>query len=164
MCKDCVRKIALAWDDNRSEFGLCTKKSVMAALEYVDKPFLERVWSGAYEEWSNNQQTTIWDSYIRIIQMNQYRGMRWRDGDLFQTYIEDAKQVVALEMGNTEAARTLLNSQEVDNEFEKNRKDVIRLLGYDPFEGRTEETVLIKIIDINALLQKIEGEKIESVK
>ena len=35
---------------------------------------------------------------------------------------------------------------------------------HDPFEGRTEETVLIKIIDINALLQKIEGEKIESVK
>ena len=39
MCKDCVRKIALSWDENRAEFGLCTKKSVMEALEYIDKPF-----------------------------------------------------------------------------------------------------------------------------
>lgn len=139
MCKDCVRKIALNWDENRSEFGLCNKKSVMCALEYIDKPFLETVWNSAYADWNNEnsglKKTTIWDSYIRIIQMVQYRGMRWRDGDLFQTYIEDAKQVAALEMGNAGAAQTLLNSQEVGSECEKNRKDVIRLLGYDPFEG-----------------------------
>lgn len=71
--------------------------------------------------------------------MVQYRGMRWRDGDIFQTYIEDAKQVAALEMGNAEAAPTLLLSQEVNGEFEKNRNSVIRLLGYDPFEGEKIE-------------------------
>ena len=42
-------------------------------------------------------------------------------------------------MGRTEEAQTLISSQEVDNEFEKNRKDVIRLLGYDPFEGEKIE-------------------------
>lgn len=143
MCKDCVRKIALNWDDNRNEFGMCTKKSVMQALEYVDKPFLESVWNSAYADWSNEhpgvQRTTVWDSYIRTIQMVQYRGMRWRDGDLFQTYVEDAKQVAALEAGNTAVAQTLMNGQEVNNEFEQNRKDVIRLLGYDPFEGEKIE-------------------------
>lgn len=137
MCKDCVRKIALNWDDNRAEFGICTKQSVMAALEYVDKPFLEKVWSSAYADWNNDQaglqRTTIWDSYIRTIQMIQYRGMRWRDGDIFQTYIEDAKQVVALENGDISAAQTLVDGQEINNECEKNRKNVIRLLGYDPF-------------------------------
>lgn len=143
MCKDCVRKIALNWDDNRMEFGICNKQSVMRALEYIDKPFIETVWNGAYADWNNEnsglKKTTIWDSYIRIIQMVQYRGMRWRDGDLFQTYIEDAKQVAALESGNREAAKTLLDSQEVSGEFEKNRKDVIKLLGYDPFEGEKIE-------------------------
>lgn len=115
----------------------------MAALEYIDKPFLNKVWDSSYADWNNDnaglKRTTIWDSYIRTIQMVNYRGMRWRDGDLFQTYIEDAKQVAALELGNTEAAQTLLHSQEVDNEFDKNRKDVIRLLGYDPFEGEKLE-------------------------
>lgn len=143
LCKDCTRKIALAWDDNRNEFGACTKKTVMEALEYIDKPFLDSLWDSSYAEWANQdtklRKTTIWDCYIKNVSMIQYRGMRWRDGDIFTTYVEDAKQVAALEMGNTEAAKTLIQSQEVDSEFEKNRKDVIRLLGYDPFEGEKLE-------------------------
>lgn len=143
LCKDCTRKIALNWDDNRSEFGICTKKSVMSALEYIDKPFLNKLWDSSYAEWANQEneirRTTIWDAYIKNVSMVQYRGMRWRDGDIFQTYIEDAKQVAALESGNSAAAQTLLSSQEVNGEFEKNRKDVIRLLGYDPFEGEKLE-------------------------
>lgn len=143
MCKDCVKKIALSWDDNRQEFGACTKRSVMDALEYIDRPFLENLWDSSYAEWANQdsklRRTTIWDSYIKNVSMVQYRGMRWRDGDIFNTYVEDAKEVAALENGNKEAAQTLLDSQEVDNEFEKNRKDVIRLLGYDPFEGEKLE-------------------------
>lgn len=142
MCKDCVRKIALGWDDNRQEFGACTKKTVMEALEYIDRPFLENLWATSYSSWANNndpRKQTIWDSYITNVSMKQYNGKRWRDGDIFNTYVEDAKQVAALEIGNTEAAQTLIHSQEVDNEFDKNRKDVIRLLGYDPFEGEKLE-------------------------
>ena len=143
VCKDCVRKIALDWDDNRNEFGACTKKTVMEALEIIDRPFLNNLWDSSYAEWVNQEgqirRPTIWDAYIKNVSMPQYRGMRWRDGDIFNTFVEDAKQVAALEVGNTEAAQTLLNSQEVDNEFAKNRKDVIRLLGYDPFEGEKLE-------------------------
>lgn len=137
ICKDCVKKIALGWDDNRQEFLGCTKKTVMEALEYIDRPFLENLWSTSYNSWANNsdpRKQTIWDSYITNVSMRQYNGKRWRDGDIFQTYIEDAKQIVALENGNKDAAQTLLMSQEVNSEFEKNRSSVIRLLGYDPFE------------------------------
>lgn len=143
MCRDCVRRIALAWDDNRQEFGACTKKSVMDALEYIDRPFLENLWNSSYAEWADDtkkkRRTTIWDSYIKNVSMINYRGMRWRDGDIFNTYIEDAKQVVALDSGNRDAAQTILMSQEVNNEFERNRNSVIRLLGYDPFEGEKLE-------------------------
>ena len=142
-CKDCIRKIALAWDDNRKEFGLCTKQTVMSALEYIDRPFLNRLWDSSYAEWANQEsqhrRTTIWDAYIKNVGLKNYNGMRWRDGDLFTTYIEDAKQVAALEMGNVEAAQTLISSQEVNGELENNRNDVIRLLGYDPFEGEKLE-------------------------
>ena len=143
ICKDCVRKIALDWDDNRKEFGACTKATVMNALETIDKPFLNKLWDASYAEWADNtnqrRKTTIWDAYIKNVAMVNYRGMRWRDGDIFQTYIEDAKQVVALEMGNKDAAQVLIGNQEVNSEFEKNRKDVIKLLGYDPFEGEKLE-------------------------
>lgn len=138
ICKDCVRKIALNWDDNKQMFGACTKKTVMDALEYIDRPFLERLWDSSYNEWANQdaklRRTTIWDAYIKNVGLKNYNGMRWRDGDIFQTYVEDAKQTAALESGNIDSTLTLLNNQEVNNEFEKNRKDVIRLLGYDPFE------------------------------
>lgn len=143
ICKDCVRKIALNWDDNRREFGVCTKSSVMSALEYIDRPFLNVLWDASYNEWANQgaklRRTTIWDAYIKNVGLKNYRGMRWRDGDIFQTYVEDAREVAALESGNADAAKTLILSQEVDDEFEKNRKDVIRLLGYDPFEGEKLE-------------------------
>lgn len=137
ICKDCVKKIALGWDDNRQEFLGCTKKTVMSALEYIDRPFLENLWTTSYNSWAANndpRKQTIWDSYITNVSMKQYNGRRWRDGDIFQTYIEDAKQIAALENGNKDAAQTLLMSQEVNSEFEKNRSSVIRLLGYDPFE------------------------------
>lgn len=143
ICKDCIKKIALNWDDNRKEYGACTKKSVMEALEYLDRPFLENLWNSSYAEWADDtkerRRTTIWDCYIKNVGLKNYNGMRWRDGDIFQTYVEDAKQVAALESGDKEAAQTLIDSQEVSNEFEKNRKDVIRLLGYDPFEGEKLE-------------------------
>ena len=143
ICKECVRKIALAWDDNRKEFGMCTKQTVMNALEYIDRPFLNKLWDASYAEWANQEtqlrRTTIWDAYIKNVAMTQYRGLRWRDGDIFQTYIEDAKQIAAMEVGRVENAQTLIDSQEVDGEFVKNRKDVIRLLGYDPFEGEKLE-------------------------
>lgn len=143
MCKACVKKIALAWDDNRQEYGLCTKQTVMNALEYIDRPFLNKIWDTSYEEWANQTDTvrrsTIWDAYIKNIAMKQYNGLRWRNGDIFTTYIEDAKQIAALESGNKEAAQIIIDSQETNGEFEKNRKDVIRLLGYDPFEGEKLE-------------------------
>ena len=143
MCKACVKKIALDWDDNRQEYGVCTKKSVMDALEYIDRPFLNNLWDASYAEWANQEaqlrRTTIWDAYIKNVAMTQYRGLRWRDGDIFHTYIEDAKQVAALETGKSESSQILMDNQEVNNEFEKNRNDVIRLLGYDPFEGEKIE-------------------------
>jgi hypothetical protein len=115
----------------------------MDALEYIDRPFLENLWNSSYAEWADDtkarRKTTIWDAYIKNVSMINYRGMRWRDGDIFNRYVEDAKQVAALEAGNKDDAQTLLMSQEVNNEFEKNRKDVVRLLGYDPFEGEKLE-------------------------
>ena len=143
MCKECVKKIALNWDENRQEFGTCTKKSVMDALEYIDRPFLENLWNSSYAEWANPdaklRRTTIWDSYIKNVGMVQYRGMRWRDGDIFNTYIEDAKQVAMMEHKQQENAQLLANNQEVNSEFEKNKQDVVRLLGYDPFEAEKPE-------------------------
>ncbi len=143
ICKDCVRKIALDWDDNRKDFGVCTKSTVMNALETIDKPFLNKLWDSSYAEWANQdaqlRRTTIWDAYIKNVGMVQYKGMRWRDGDIFQTYIEDAKNVANIEASQSSNVQLLADSQEVNTEFEKNKSSVIRLLGYDPFLSEKPE-------------------------
>ena len=143
MCKECVQKIAFNWDENRQEYGTPTKKSVMDALEYIDRPFLENLWNSSYTEWLNpeskNKRKSIWDTYIKNVSLKNYNGMRWRDGDIFNTYVEDAKTIVDMEKRQTENAQMLANNQEVNNEFTKNKQDVIRLLGYDPFEFEKPE-------------------------
>lgn len=135
MCKECVKKIALNWDENRQEYGTPTKKSVMDALEYIDRPFLEVLWNASYHEWLNldskSRKGTIWDAYIKNVSMKQYNGKRWRDGDIFTTYVEDAKVVADMTAPKSDST----GSQEVNEEFEKNKRDVMRLLGYDPFES-----------------------------
>ena len=143
MCKDCVQKIAFNWDENRQEMGTPTKKSVMDALEYIDRPFLESLWNSSYHEWLNpdakRKRKSIWDTYIKNVSMINYNGMRWRDGDIFHTYIEDAKQIANMEAKQEANIDMLSNSQEVNDEFEKNKNSVIRLLGYDPFLSEKPE-------------------------
>ena len=143
MCKECAKKIARNWDENRQEYGQCTKKSLMMALEYIDKPFLENLWESSYhevyDETKKLKRESVWEAYIKNIGMTQYKTMRWRDGDIFNTYVEDARSVADIEKRQEENAQMLANSQEVNNEFEKNKRDVIRLLGYDPFESEKIE-------------------------
>ena len=143
MCKECVKKIAFNWDENRQEMGTPTKKSVMDALEYIDRPFLESLWNSSYHEWLNPdakmKRKSIWDAYIKNVSMINYNGMRWRDGDIFHTYIEDAKQIANMEANQEANMNVLSSSQEVNDEFEKNKNSVIRLLGYDPFLSEKSE-------------------------
>lgn len=136
MCKDCAKKIALNWDERRQEFGTCTKASVQEALIRLDKPFLNKIWDSSYLEWADdtkkNRRTTIWDAYIKNIGMVQYRGMRWQDSDIFDVYVEKAKQSAKIELDKEDRLPDAY-LPEVNEEYKTNRRDVIRLTGYDPF-------------------------------
>ena len=139
MCKDCAEKIARNWDPRTKEYHDCTKASVQEALERLDKPFLDKIWDSSYFEYINDdsglKRTNIWAAYIKNIGMKQYVGLRWRDGDLFTSYKEIALKQARQEVKNDDVSK----SQEISVEYEKNRADVIRLLGYDPFEHEQEE-------------------------
>lgn len=136
MCKECAKKIALQWDERRQEFGTCTKASVQEALIRLDKPFLNKIWDSSYLEWADGsnklRRTTIWDAYIKNIGMIQYRGMRWQDSDIFDVYVEKAKQSAKIEL-NKENRTMETSAPDVNEEYKTNRRDVIRMTGYDPF-------------------------------
>ena len=107
-----------------------------------DKPYFDKIWDASYFEYINDnnpkKRTNIWASYIKNIGLPQYKTLRWRDGDLFTNYKEMALKQAQQEVGIAHSDE-VAKSQEINEEYEKNRSDVIRLLGYDPFEKEQEE-------------------------
>lgn len=132
-CKDCLEKIARNYNSNTKQFGDVTKQSLMLALERVDSPYLENLWESSYNEVHDpslkQPKTNVWAAYIKNVRMPQYNGMRWRDGDLFKESKEEVHSETV----------TLPQTEEVLEECEKNRKEIIRLIGYDPFIKEAEE-------------------------
>lgn len=134
MCKDCAVKIARNYNPRTKTYGDCTKASVQEALERLDKPYLENIWNASYFEYINdqsgNKRSNIWAAYIKNIGMQNYKTMRWRDGDLFETYKDRAENKAK---DPQSAENNPLQYKEVEDGYEMNRKDVIRMVGYDPF-------------------------------
>ena len=128
-CKECSRNIARRYNPKTKEYSECTVESVQAALEYLDKPFIKTLWESSYNEVHDpslkQPKKSVWDGYIKNVQMNQYKSMRWKDGDLFKEG----------ESKSTEENFERSLTPEVLDEYKTNKKDIIRLIGYDPFEN-----------------------------
>lgn len=134
-CKVCSEKIARNYNPKTGKFGEVTLTSLKNALCYLDKPFLQILYDAAYNEVHDESleknKTNLWSAYIVLVQMKNYKTMRWRDGD----FESDNSNNNIIEP--TTDDRDV--NPEVLNELEKNRKDVVRLIGYDPFEKESEE-------------------------
>lgn len=100
-------------------------------MEYVDKPFLTSVWESSLLEAANGTakkgKSNVFYAYAKNISMKQYNGLRWKDGDVFRP---------ELDLIPTDAA-TVKNKTLLE-EYEKNKADTLRLLGYDPFSAEHE--------------------------
>lgn len=132
-CKSCIEKIARNYSEQRGQYGEVTKASLCEALERIDLPYLDKLWESSYNEVHDpslkQPKTNVWSAYIKNVKLPQYNGMRWRDGDLFKDGEEEVHSETV----------TLPQTEEVLEECEKNRKEIIRLIGYDPFIKEAEE-------------------------
>ena len=146
MCKDCAEKLARKFDEKTQTYGECDRTSAQNVLERLDKPFLEEAWDMAFKLCTNgrtkkSQASNLWLAYMRIISNNKYKFMRWHDGDVFTAYRENAEKIAAEQ--NRQVFQNLdmpeiAKNQAINDEYKKNRQDVIRLIGYDPFEAEAE--------------------------
>ena len=129
-CKNCLEEIARNYNSKTKQFGDVTKQSLMLACERADVPYLEKLWDASYNEVHDpslkQPKTNVWAAYIKNVKMPQYNGMRWRDGDLF-------KEGNGEEIKNTEETLERSLTPEVLDEYKTNKRDIIRLIGYDPF-------------------------------
>lgn len=131
ICMDCARKIALRTDINGDEHEP-TKESIIQALRYLNKPFYESLYNSSIQESENSitgkTKSNAWTSYIKNISMPQYIGYTFIDSDMFKEKViyEDEKTTEDVVRGRED--------QDTYSSFTKNKNDVVRLLGYDPFE------------------------------
>ena len=130
ICSDCARKIALRVDKNGEEHEP-TKESVQLALRYLNKPFLNSLWDSSIQESENlvagKVKSNVWSAYIKNVAMVNYIGLTYFDSDFFKEKVvyDDEKQ--------TMEAEQIFDASDYDS-YIKNKEDVKRLLGYDPFE------------------------------
>ena len=130
ICKDCARKIALRVKNGKEQEP--DKMSIQLTLRYLNKPFLEKVWNSSIQEVENlasgRVKSNVWTAYARQIAMPNYVGMTYFDSDF---YNYDSQSQIQENIENNE---NTLTDDEIIKSFEQNKKDAIRLLGYDPFE------------------------------
>ena len=138
MCRECAKNIARNYDEKTGTYGDCTRASVQDALERLDKPFLEKAWESAVTELNTKSgagtSKDLWSIYMRYVSIPQNKMLRWRDGDVFASFRNDIAQSNE-EIGESEVAR----NQQIREEYYKNRDEVIRLIGYDPFLNEAEK-------------------------
>lgn len=132
ICKQCARKLALRVDRNGDEHEP-TKESVQLALKYLNKPFHNTLWDASIQESENlitgKIKTNAWTAYIKNVAMGQYNTETYFDSDFYKHKI-----VYDDQMPEEEKLKKQVGTENLDD-FEKNKKDVTRLLGYDPFES-----------------------------
>ena len=132
-CRECSEKIARNYNSRTGKYGEVTLASLKNALCYLDKPFIQKLYDLAHDsvhdETLTQPKTNIWAAYIVNVQKKQYKTMRWRDGDFEDTNVA----VISSDSENRDV------NPEVLTELEKNKRDVIKLIGYDPFEKEAVE-------------------------
>ena len=131
ICKLCCNKIALRTDVNGEEHS-STKESLCEALKIMNKPFINNLWDSSVQESENLAAGKVKSdpakAYFKNVQMGQYIGLVWDDSDQFKQKVvyDDEKTPQMIVEEHT--------GQDTYDDFVKNKKDVIRLLSYDPFE------------------------------
>lgn len=127
ICKKCCEKIAYNIDEDGKHNP--TRESIKATCEYLDKPFLDTVYEASLNEAANTftgkTKGDVYTAYVKNIAMVNYVGMRYKDSDIFSS----AKAAMA----NQKFVDDLPSEGEIVEMYEQNKKDTIRLLGYDPF-------------------------------
>lgn len=155
-CTSCKRNITIATNfyksynkfDADQYMSICRKclrdsidynnmQTVKATLMQINRPFIHSIWLSSSEEARNKNQDHF-GLYIKTIQMKDFRDLTWNDSD----DVEVSKKAASPSLPSKEEKDIVKNDQEINQiELElqdNNRLDVIKMLGYDPFEFENE--------------------------
>lgn len=96
-CKTCIRKMC------NDKFNEIDKEKTLRMLRTIDRPYIDAMWQKAVEKGGANAIGT----YLRLINLQQFRQMKWLDGnlDMLDNNSSNIKPVLT-EMKNVEPIKT----------------------------------------------------------
>ena len=149
ICKDCAKNVALDRDENGNVLDH-TKASVINAMEWLRKPFIESLYNSSVAA-SSDGKRTVMDTYMMLVQKPTYVGQNFRANSDFYNV---NKPVVLEEEKEAPMAPV---TEDAAKQFEKNKMDCQRLLGYLPFESEEPSDQPYLYADLVGFLGSVEN-------
>jgi hypothetical protein len=119
VCKDCILSI---YDYYLEKNNGDSRTAIYLLCRKLDVVYVENVYNASLNE-SNNKGTHIYSIYMKNINsLNQYSSYTFDESDDFY----EKKIVVSEEV---------IDERDVNLNHKQNEEDVLRILGYDPFES-----------------------------
>lgn len=132
VCRQCAEEVASPVINGEKQEP--TKETADEALYLLDKPMIDAVWESSINEFATygNQVGTakfksVFSYYMKNISMKQYYTYTYKNSDGYTGGM--------LTLGTIEKEAETTENKEIIMAFEKNKSDVLRLLGYLPFDN-----------------------------
>jgi hypothetical protein len=165
-CKKCLYQIGTGYNQKTKE-TYETRETVIAAMKKADLPFIEDLYQSSCDaisnETSDKKRGTAYSQMITCLQsLPQYYGATYDQSDFGELNINDA----TAEIAENFVEKRQEVPEEVDDMYIKNKRSVLRMLGYDPFIYEEEEDkplLYAKLVNYFDDSLKDDGFKLEAV-
>lgn len=166
VCKECLYRIGTGYNE-RSKKTHETRETVIEAMKKADLPFLDDLYTNCCNaitnEASGKKRGTGYSQMITCLQsLPQYYGMSYEDSDFGEQNVNSGTKEIADSFSETK----LRLSEDIEDMYVKNKRSVLRMLGYDPFvyEEEADKPLLYsKLVNYFDDSLKDDGFKLEAV-
>jgi hypothetical protein len=125
ICKSCLLSDLNLLPEKEDMLSPEILEKVQNTLLELNRPFIYSLWLSSVDEQKRTKKE-LFGIYIKNVQLN-FKTLNWKDSE-FET---------------KESAKNKQIDEEIKNEVveldDKNKDDVLRMLGYDPFEGEAPD-------------------------
>jgi len=177
LCKDCLTNLYVSLLEETNDI----KTSIYKICELMDFVYLEGIYNSSLTEAGWNKDFTIvqnglevWKKYIKTINsLKNYKGYAFEHGDKIDLGTSIIENNIAEEK---EKSLTISRPKELSDEDleqkvrdKQNKEDIIRIIGYDPFQHETEEdkskmyAKLINMLDEDSQNDELKNSAIISI-
>lgn len=176
LCKDCLTNFYVGFLEETNDIRV----SIYKLCELVDFVYLENIYESSLTEAGWNKNFTIvengleiWKKYIKTINsLRNYKGYAFEHGDKIGfDKKEDVNEEDIVKDNLTVSCHKELSEEEIEQKVrdKQNKEDIIRIIGYDPFENELEEdkskmyAKLINMLDEDSQNDELKNSAIISI-